>query len=212
MASESKSRPPMPKLKRKSGRSCGFWFVFGIVLGGFGVGVYLMVSPPIQAPVPSPVAAKGDTSRPAPVAPARFDFHDILPELEVVVSDNELTKPEVKHADEKKAEEKKPDEAKRPDPTKAETAKADTPKPAAEPGKSTYMIQIASLKTAADAERLKAELAMQGIQAKVQSVTINGKDTYHRVQAGPYQGTQTVNEVRAQLKAKGRDTLAIKLK
>ena len=70
------------------------------------------------------------------------------------------------------------------------------------------MVQIASLRTAADAERFKAQLAMQGIQAKVQTVTVNGKDTYHRVQAGPYQGKQAVNDVRSQLKAKGMDTIA----
>jgi cell division protein FtsN len=216
MATDFKARPPTSRLKRRSGRPCGFWFVFGIVLGGFGVGVYLMVNPPIQAPAPSPVSAKGDPGRAAPVAPARFDFHDILPELEVVVSDNELAKPDATKPQEKRPEDKKPEEkqavkqaeaAKKPDAAKPEPTKA-----AADSGRSNYMVQIASLRTAADAERFKAQLAMQGIQAKIQSVTVNGKDTYHRVQAGPFQGKDAVNEVRGQLKAKGMDTIAIKLK
>jgi cell division protein FtsN len=207
MAAESKARPPMPRLKRRSGKSCGFWFMFGLVLGGFGVGLYMMVRTPIQAPAAGLALAKVEPAKSPPVAPTRFDFHDILPELEVVVSDNELAKPDAKRPEEKKSEEKKAEPAKKPDPPRT-----DENKTATESAGNTYMLQIASLRTAADAERFKAQLAMQGIQAKVQTVTVNGKDTYHRVQAGPYQGKQAVNEMRSQLKAKGMDTIAVKLK
>jgi cell division protein FtsN len=218
MALDYKARPPTPRPKRRSGKPCGFWFVLGLVLGGFGVGLYLMIRPPIQAPAPGAAVAKAESLKSAAMAPTRFDFHDILPELEVVVSDNELAKPDVKKPEEKRPEDKKPEDkkpeeknaepAKKPDPAKPDAAKT----VAAESGGNTYMVQIASLRTAADAERFKAQLAMQGIQAKVQTVTVNGKDTYHRVQAGPYQGKQAVNDVRGQLKAKGMDTIAIKLK
>lgn len=212
MSADYKARPTTPRSKRRSGKSCGFWFIFGLMLGGFGVGLYLMVRTPIQAPAPGAAVATAEPAKSAPVAPTRFDFHDILPELEVVVSDNELAKPDVKKPEEKRPEDKKPDEkqaeaVKKPDAAKPEPAKA-----AADSGGGNYMVQIASLRTAADAERFKAQLAMQGIQAKVQTVTVNGKDTYHRVQAGPYQGKQAVNDVRGQLKAKGMDTIAIKLK
>lgn len=212
MAADYKARPATPRPKRRSGRSCGFWFTLGLVLGGFGVGLYLMVRTPIQAPVPGAVVAKAEPTKAGPAAPARFDFHDILPELEVVVSDNELAKPDAKKSEEKRSEDKKPDEKKAELAKKSDSAKPDEPKPAGASGGNTYMLQIASLRTAADAERFKAQLAMQGIQAKVQTVTVNGKDTYHRIQAGPYQGKQAVNDVRSQLKAKGMDPIAIKLK
>jgi cell division protein FtsN len=214
MALDYKARPPTPKLRRRSGKPCGFWFVLGLVLGGFGVGLYLMTQPPIQAPAASSIASRPEPGRPAAAAPTRFDFHDILPELEVVVSDSELAKPDEKKPDEKRPEDKRPEEnkgeekkaevAKKPETPKTELAKAE--------GGGSYMVQVASLRTAADAERLKAQLAMQGIQAKVQSVTVNGKDTYHRVQAGPYQGKQAVTGVRDKLKAKGMDSLVVKLK
>jgi cell division protein FtsN len=212
MAADYKARPPTPRPKRRSARSCGFWFTFGLVIGGFGVGLYLMVRTPIQAPIPGAVVAKAEPVKAGPAAPARFDFHDILPELEVVVSDNELAKPDAKKSEEKRSEDKKPDEKKAELAKKSDTAKPDEPKLAGESGGNTYMLQIASLRTAADAERFKAQLAMQGIQAKVQTVTVNGKDTYHRIQAGPYQGKQAVNDARSQLKAKGMDPIAIKLK
>jgi len=138
-----------------------------------------------------------------------------------VVSDNELSKPDPKKPEEKKPEEKKPEEkkpeekkaevAKKPEDKKADAAKTEPAKPA-DAAAGSYMLQVASLRTAADAERLKAQLAMQGIQVKVQTVTVNGKDTYHRLQAGPFQGKQAVNDARSQLKTKGMDPIPIKLK
>jgi len=214
MTVDYKPRPPSPKARRRGGGSCGFWFVFGAVLGGFGVGLFLMLRTPIQAPpeaVAAAAAAKVEKAEaPKSAVPTRFSFHDILPELEVVVSDNELSKPDTKKPEEKKPEEKKPEE-KKPEDKKAEVAKKPEDKKA-DAAAGSYMLQVASLRTAADAERLKAELAMQGIQVKVQTVTVNGKDTYHRLQAGPYQGKQAVNDARSQLKTKGMDPIPIKLK
>jgi cell division protein FtsN len=219
MTVDYKPRPPSPKARRRGGGSCGFWFVFGAVLGGFGVGLFLMLRTPIQAPpedVAAAAAAKVEkTEAPKSAVPTRFSFHDILPELEVVVSDNELSKPDPKKPEEKKPEEKKPEE-KKPDEKKPEDKKAEVAKKPedkkADAATGSYMLQVASLRTAADAERLKAQLAMQGIQVKVQTVTVNGKDTYHRLQAGPYQGKQAVNDARSQLKTKGMDPIPIKLK
>jgi len=214
MTVDYKPRPPSPKARRRGGGSCGFWFVFGAVLGGFGVGLFLMLRTPIQAPpeaVAAAAAAKVEKAEaPKSAVPTRFSFHDILPELEVVVSENELSKPDTKKPEEKKPEEKKPEE-KKPEDKKAEVAKKPEDKKA-DAAAGSYMLQVASLRTAADAERLKAELAMQGIQVKVQTVTVNGKDTYHRLQAGPYQGKQAVNDARSQLKTKGMDPIPIKLK
>lgn len=214
MTVDYKPRPPSPKARRRGGGSCGFWFVFGAVLGGFGVGLFLMLRTPIQAPpeaVAAAAAAKVEKAEaPKSAVPTRFSFHDILPELEVVVSENELSKPDPKKPEEKKPEEKKPEE-KKPEDKKAEVAKKPEDKKA-DAATGSYMLQVASLRTAADAERLKAELAMQGIQVKVQTVTVNGKDTYHRLQAGPYQGKQAVNDARTQLKTKGMDPIPIKLR
>jgi cell division protein FtsN len=216
MSIDYKPRPPSPKPRRRGGGSCGFWFFFGAVLGGFGVGLFLMLRTPIQAPpeaVAAAAAAKGEKAEATKNAvPTRFSFHDILPELEVVVSDSELSKPDPKKPEEKKPEDKKADVAKKPEDKKADVVKTEPAKPAVEAAAGSYMLQVASLRTAADAERLKAQLAMQGIQVKVQTVTVNGKDTYHRLQAGPFQGKQAVNDARSQLKTKGMDPIPIKLK
>ncbi len=60
-------------------------------------------------------------------------------------------------------------------------------------------------------ERLKAKLALLGVQARIQRVTVNGKG-YHRVRTGPYKGKQEVNKTRALLSSKGFESIAIKLK
>jgi len=73
-------------------------------------------------------------------------------------------------------------------------------------------LQVASYRTVADAERLKARLALLGMQAQIQQVTVNGKDTYHRVRTGPYKGKESVNEARALLTRNGLESIAIKLK
>jgi cell division protein FtsN len=55
--------------------------------------------------------------------------------------------------------------------------------PIAEPG--TYIIQVGSFKGAADAERQKANLALLGIESRLEKVTIDNKETWYRVRIGP---------------------------
>jgi cell division protein FtsN len=92
------------------------------------------------------------------------------------------------------------------------------PEPAAKPEKSAqatdgtaYLVQVGSFRQPADAERLKAKLALLGIQARIQRVTVNGK-TYHRVRAGPFMGKQEVNKTRSLLSGKGLESITVKLK
>lgn len=59
-----------------------------------------------------------------------------------------------------------------------------------------FVVQAGSFRNGADAERRKAELALLGLMAKVQTVTVDGKDTWHRVQLGPYQGVRELDRTR----------------
>jgi len=98
----------------------------------------------------------------------------------------------------------------RPSPKSRQTVRMEKPKGSAGGGAS-YLVQIASLRKASDAEQLKARLALLGIRTSIQRVTVNGKD-YHRVRAGPYQGRREVNKTRALLSSNGLDSIAVKLK
>jgi len=78
-------------------------------------------------------------------------------------------------------------------------------------GGASYLVQVASLRKASDAEQLKAKLALLGIRSNIQRVTIEGKD-YHRVRIGPYRGRQEMNQTRALLSSNGLQGMAIRLK
>jgi cell division protein FtsN len=70
-------------------------------------------------------------------------------------------------------------------------------KPIEEPG--SYVLQVASFKAAGDAEKLKANLALLGIESRVQRVTIDD-DVFHRVRIGPITDLSALNRIRKQLR------------
>jgi cell division protein FtsN len=76
------------------------------------------------------------------------------------------------------------------------------PKPAAESHPGTLMLQVASYRTAQDAEAQRARLAILGLEAKVQMVTVN-EQTWYRVRLGPFKTTDEMNHARARLHASG---------
>jgi cell division protein FtsN len=99
-----------------------------------------------------------------------------------------------------------------PPPAASPAPRAEQPAEAQPKDGSSYLLQVASFKSPADAERLKARLALLGVSSSIQQVTINGKDTYHRVRAGPYRGKEALDEVRALLTRNGLESMAVKLK
>ncbi|HEX5314874.1 MAG TPA: SPOR domain-containing protein, partial [Gammaproteobacteria bacterium] len=85
--------------------------------------------------------------------------------------------------------------------TSGETAEVQPAKPAqsvAEPG--SYILQVASFRAAKDAEALKAQLALWGVSAEVQAVTVQG-ETWHRVRIGPVSDLASLNAMRSRLAA-----------
>jgi len=205
-----RSRPNRPR----RGGSGFFWFVTGAVCGAFGVGLAWTLherTPPAAAQV-----AQGETQS---TAKPSFVFHQLLPEMEVLVPDEEsnAAPPTVPPAPVKPA----PDKAAPPATKSAEAPEGAAPptaavaaaeKPRESPAQgASYLVQVASFRTAADAERLKAKLALLGIQTSVQQVTVDGKE-YHRVRAGPYAGADEVKAAQTLLSSKGFDSLAVKVK
>jgi cell division protein FtsN len=211
MTKDYKSQPSTPRARRGRRGSCFFWFVTGAVLGGFGVGLAWMLKQPVR---PGPVtAAKTHT---APLTKPRFDFYSILPEMEVVVPDKEL---------EAKAP-PRPRPLPPPPPPTTPTPQAQAPKPperqperqAPKPPPTTaeertsYFLQVASFRAQSDAERVKARLALLGVHAQIQRVTINNRDTFHRVQAGPFRSKQALNQARALLSSNGFRSIPVRLR
>ena len=74
-----------------------------------------------------------------------------------------------------------------------------------------YILQVGSFKQSEQADQLKARLALQGIEANIQSVAINS-DTWHRVRIGPINDLSTLNQVRKRLQKNGIASIVVKNK
>jgi cell division protein FtsN len=68
---------------------------------------------------------------------------------------------------------------------------------------SDYFLQIGSYKNAGEADRMKAELALLGVIASVQTTPSSERGTWHRVRVGPFSKIDEVDQVRASLQANG---------
>ena len=73
----------------------------------------------------------------------------------------------------------------------------------------SYILQVGSFRENSDAEQMKARLALLGISARVQPVTVNGA-TWHRVRVGPLNGARQADTMRNQLANNGIDSLVMK--
>ena len=69
--------------------------------------------------------------------------------------------------------------------------------------KEIFFLQAGAFSNEDDADKLKAKLAMLGMEASIQTVTIPDKGVWHRVRLGPYNGTDEMNKTLAMLKPNG---------
>ena len=73
-----------------------------------------------------------------------------------------------------------------------------------------YILQAGSFTRYEDADRRRAELALQGIESTIQRVTIDDR-TYHRVRIGPTEDLEELNMLRSRLRTAKIDVIRIRL-
>lgn len=73
-----------------------------------------------------------------------------------------------------------------------------------------YVLQAGSFSSHADADRMKARLAMLGIASRIQRVSVDDKD-YHRVRIGPVDSLDRLNAMRSQLHDAEVDIMVIRV-
>jgi len=76
--------------------------------------------------------------------------------------------------------------------------------------KGVYVLQVGSYKNFVDADRVRAKLALQGVDAKVQKVSIDN-DTWHRIRIGPISNLDELNRLRGILHKADVDALVIRV-
>jgi cell division protein FtsN len=74
----------------------------------------------------------------------------------------------------------------------------------------TYVLQAGSYKNFADADRVRAKLALQGVESKVQKVSVDN-DTWHRIRIGPISKLDELNRLRQTLRKADVDVLVIRV-
>jgi cell division protein FtsN len=80
--------------------------------------------------------------------------------------------------------------------------------PVQKPG--AYILQAGSFRNHADADRVRALIAMQGVESKIQKVTID-RDTWHRVRVGPITNLKHLEDTRSKLRNARIDALVIRV-
>lgn len=184
------------------------WFLSGLLPGlfvAFLVHMHHDRDSGVMGPSPSGESAQqqgehgGDRNRP------RFEFYELLSEMEVVVPDDpeeeEATTAAVPDAPAAPAP-----EATAPDPAPAEEpATADV-----DESTTLYMVQAGSFQSHDDADRMKANLALIGVQANIESVQVDSGQTWHRVRIGPFADRDRVESLRSQLEDNNVDSILLR--
>ncbi|MHB8472212.1 MAG: SPOR domain-containing protein [Gammaproteobacteria bacterium] len=76
----------------------------------------------------------------------------------------------------------------------------------------TYYLQAGSFRALDQADHLKAQLALLGLHAGIETVTVNKNEAWHRVRVGPYKNLDELNRARALLKENNMTAVLVKLK
>jgi cell division protein FtsN len=206
------------------------WFAVGFIAGAFSVGLAWLKYGPEElrsltaglqgTPAAEEGKAKGEEDEHNAAPRPQFQFYSLLPDMEVVVSDDEV---------DRRARAAQPAPPPPPAAAPGVPVAAATPAPSATPapahvsappvpapppaagGEEVLMLQVGAFRSAADAEGLKAQLALKGLQAAVQSATIN-RDTIYRVRLGPFRGIDQLKGARDRLKSSGYESVVVRLK
>ena len=195
------------------------WLCLGVLLG-LGLSALILVkdwapmlrkknlpqpNPEATAPKESEQAVAEDaTKKPAPPKKT-YDFYSVLPEMEVVIPDAELS---AKARAEQQRQQQQAAQTQAGAANPATATAAATPTPAAD-ASGRYVLMAGSYAEARAADEAKAKLALLGIVAKVQSITINGK-TWNRVIVGPYPNASETESAKSTLADNGVKAIPMK--
>jgi len=134
-----------------------------------------------EVPRPDPRPAKDASAGEAEEGAKNYDFYDMLPNFEVVVPEKDR---------------------------EVSRERDNAPAKIERPG--VYVLQAGSYRKQEEADRIRAQLKLQGIDANVQRVAVD-EDVWHRVRIGPITDLAELNRLRARLRAADLDALVIRV-
>lgn len=75
---------------------------------------------------------------------------------------------------------------------------------------SKYLLQAGSFRDFSEADKLRARLALMGIESRVEKAKV-GAVIWHRVKMGPYSRMSSVNTLKSRLRQNGIDVMVMEL-
>ncbi|WP_419834012.1 SPOR domain-containing protein [Endozoicomonas atrinae] len=197
MTSRSNNSRRGASKSKTTGKSAGVslpnwaWLLAGLVIGVFAAFLAgLTPSAKDVRTVAEQVKSSSGDDKKTDHQPV-FDFYTLLPESEVTVSIAEPAAVATKT------------QSSKPDQKPAATA---TSKP------KKYLLQAGSFRSAKDAERLRAQLLLEGLAPRVEKVSVGGGETWHRVQLGPFADRVSLQSAQKVLASQNIDSLLLQLK
>lgn len=85
------------------------------------------------------------------------------------------------------------------------------PAGAADSAGASYVIQVAAFRSRDEADKQKASLALLGVESRIESVMVDGKDTFYRVRIGPDRNWPRIQTTMTRLEANGIQAQLLKL-
>jgi cell division protein FtsN len=170
---------------------------------------------PYQPPSPAKDAGRepARTARTEPGAQEkpRFDFYKILPGIE----EPKVPKVPPKGAEKPATDRATVERAMTPDKTPEKSVARLDERPAPDAPRAPksverFWLQAGAFAQEADAENLKARLALAGWEAEVQSASVPDKGVRYRVRLGPYDNTDELNRIKGELGRRGFEVAVIK--
>ncbi|MBY4597908.1 SPOR domain-containing protein [bacterium BD-1] len=195
------ARRPKKQARRNGGNGTPGWVLLlvGLLVGVVAAGAWYLgnggdVKQLLPRPDPearAPVVADEPVAQdaPEPRAKPKYEFYDVLRDKEVLIPDAELTAQAQAEA--------------------AAAAAADATPPQEPADGVRYLLQAGAFRSAADAEALKARIALTGEVARVESAEIDG-GTIHRVRLGPYPNAGSLAAAKQALDSHGIQAMAIR--
>ncbi|WP_263082055.1 SPOR domain-containing protein [Endozoicomonas sp. Mp262] len=173
-----------------SGLPGWLWLITGLAVGFFVAFLFRLS--------PDAVDIREVAGHPVPAEQSRepeavFDFYTLLPESEVILpGDNGAVVDPVKR-----------------DITKPQQKVGITQENSTA---SRYLLQAGSFRSSKDADRLRAQLLLWGLNPRVEKVNVGNEEYWHRVQLGPFDDKNTLHGAQKILADHNMDSLLLKMR
>ena len=151
------------------------WLATGLIIGLSATFIPSLNEKKEAAQTPN---LEPEKSAVAPVNKRTFDFYTILPELEVMVDNDDQQSPT-------------------------------TPNKNLPAGK--YVLQVGSFKSSDEADSLKAQLALMGVETNIETVLVN-TIKWHRLRVGPSEDIDQLQTTQKRLRVKNMDSILLKVR